>query len=97
MSVRIGEVNTFVSPQADAYQASKVCEEAVEVLQAVLEYAEEQDDFYREQYLDDVLSECCDVIQATCNLVAALGISDLRKEMRLCRKRNEMRGRSYGA
>ena len=41
MSVRIGEVDTFVSPQADAYQASKVCEEAVEVLQEVLEYADD--------------------------------------------------------
>ena len=44
---------------------------------------------------DDLVDECCDVIQATCNLLAALGVTDLTEAMAACERRNEVRGR-YG-
>ncbi len=36
---------------------------------------------------------CADNIQATCNLLAALGVTDFAPYMDMCRKRNEERGR----
>ena len=40
-----------------------------------------------------IVDECCDVIQATCNLLAALGVTDLTEAMAACERRNEERGR----
>ena len=40
-----------------------------------------------------LLNECADVIQATCNLVSAYGVSEFRTRMADCRLRNEERGR----
>lgn len=42
-----------------------------------------------------LIEECCDVIQATCNPLAALGVTDLTEAMADCERRNEERGR-YG-
>lgn len=42
---------------------------------------------------DGLVDECCDVIQAVCNLLAAMGVDDLTREMRKCRSRNDARGR----
>jgi phosphoribosyl-ATP pyrophosphohydrolase len=42
---------------------------------------------------DELLDECADVIQATCNLLAALGVEDATLLMLKCRRRNEERGR----
>lgn len=44
---------------------------------------------------DAMVDECCDVIQATCNLLAALGVDDLTEAMAACERRNKERGR-YG-
>ena len=41
----------------------------------------------------DLVDECCDVITATCNLLAALGVTDLTDAMERCEERNERRGR----
>ena len=40
-----------------------------------------------------VLEECADVIQATLNLVAALGVEDFRPYLKACEERNRERGR----
>lgn len=42
-----------------------------------------------------LVEECADVVQATCNLLATVGVSDLSEHMDRCRERNEARGRSY--
>lgn len=42
---------------------------------------------------DDLVDECCDVIQATCNLLYALGVTDLTDAMAACERRNRERGR----
>ena len=92
VSVVIGEVQTFKSyTNADKAQALKVLEEAAEVFGAWQLWEESYHDGpYR---LGLLLDECADVVQATCNLVAALGEDDFAGRMERCRKRNEARGR----
>lgn len=89
-SVNIGKVVTFPGVRADKAQALKVLEEAAEVFGAwqVFDHYEPPS-FFAEAVLD----ECADVIQATCNLVAAFGVADFAPYMEECRMRNEERGR----
>lgn len=49
----------------------------------------EFDDAYRKIALDS----CADVIQATLNLVAELGVEDFRPYLKACERRNRERGR----
>ena len=92
-SVNIGEVATFPGAKADKAQALKVLEEAAEVFGAWQVFdGYEPPSFFAEAVLD----ECADVIQATCNLIAALGATDLAPYMEECRMRNEERGRFDG-
>lgn len=81
-SVNIGEVATFPGAKPDKAQALKVLEEAAEVFGAWQAF----DDY-------ELFYECADVIQATCNLVAAFGVADFAPYMEECRIRNEERGR----
>ena len=93
--MRVGDVPTFERPMADMAQAAKVVEEAAEVLAATIAWLDATSDgtMRREELVD----ECCDVVQATCNLLASLGVKDVTEEMGRVRAKNEMRGRSYGA
>lgn len=84
-SVNIGEVATFPGVKPDKAQALKVLEEAAEVFGAWQAF----DDY-------ELFYECADVIQATCNLVAAFGVSDFAPYMEECRIRNEERERFDG-
>ena len=91
--VNIGEVATFPAVKPDKVQALRVLEEAAEVFGAWQVFDDyEPPSFFAEAVLD----ECADVIQATCNLVAALGVTDLAPYMEECRMRNEERGRFDG-
>ena len=92
-SVSIGEVATFPGAKPDKAQALKVLEEAAEVFGAWQE-ADGYD--FADFLVEPVLDECADVIQATCNLVAALGATDLAPYMEECWMRNEERGRFDG-
>lgn len=91
--VNIGKVATFPGAKADKAQALKVLEEAAEVFGAWQVY--DDSDIYG-LLTDVVLDECADVIQATCNLVAALGVTDFAPNMDMCRTRNEERVRFDG-
>ena len=96
MSVIIGTVPTFADATADKAQALKVMEEAAEVYGAWQDF---------DQYMEGTLSwqaarygiieECADVIQATCNMLAALGVTDIGGTMAACRGKNRDRGRVY--
>ena len=86
--VRVGSVRRFDHVEADKVQALKPLEEAAEVFGA-LQSTHLPEDRRREQ----VLAECADVIQATLNLVAALGVEDFRPYMKACELRNRERGR----
>lgn len=84
MAVEIGTVQTFSDVKPDKAQALKVLEEAAEVFGA-WQLGDED--------AGHLLYECADVIQATCNLLAAYGVTDFTGFMDACRRRNEERGR----
>lgn len=91
--VTIPPVRTFETSVADKAHALKPLEEAAEV------YGEWQkwdaicgtagEGYARRLVVD----ECCDTIMATCNLLAALGVTDLTEAMAKCEERNRERGR----
>ena len=89
-SVKIGEVATFPDAKADTAQALKVLEEAAEVFGAWQQF-DDGEKSALSRWL--VLAECADVIQATCNLLAGMGVTDFAPHMDMCRARNEERGR----
>lgn len=89
MSVYIGEVATFADVTDTKEQAVKVLEEAAEVFGAWQEWRSEGLE------LQPLKSECADLIQATCNLLAAVGVPTMDYQMDLCHRRNEERGRVY--
>lgn len=102
MAVNIGAVETFKDVECDKAQCVKILEEASEVFGAWQDW-----DRYRNQHpvMDypksqaakamrlQIYSECADVIQATCNLLASMGVVNFELFMDECRKRNERRGR----
>lgn len=96
--VRVGSVRRFGEVEADKAQALKVLEEAAEVLgawqaMASAELAHGGDSVLARLWRKRLLDECSDVIQATLNLVAALGVEDMRPWMKACERRNRERGR----
>lgn len=99
----IGEVKTFPNVKPDKAQVLKLLEESAEVFSAWEDFnacccstSFDRDKWTCAKDCVDVkymIDECADVIQAACNLIAALGIDDMRPFMRDCRERNEARGR----
>jgi len=91
--VRVGSVRRFDEVKPDKAQALKVLEEAAEVVEAWKRMDKAADSpTWRKRYFE-LLDECADVIQATLNLVAALGVEDFRPYMKACEERNRERGR----
>lgn len=100
--VHVGSVRRFDKVEADKSHALKVLEEAAEVVEAWKDFDEVREDEtrgYGEPHdwtyvaRNDLLAECADVIQATLNLVAALGVEDFRPYLKACEERNRERGR----
>ncbi len=94
MAVEIGTVQTFPDVKPDKAQALKVLEEAAEVFGAWQLW----DDLDQDEKGDGfnvicMMNECADVIQATCNLLAAYEVKDFTYFMESCRERNVERGR----
>lgn len=94
MAVEIGTVQTFSDARQDKAQALKVLEEAAEVFGAWQLWDDLDPDEKRDGFSAACLmAECADVIQATCNLLAAYGVTDFTGFMDACRRRNAERGR----
>lgn len=106
-SVNVGSVAVFKDLDASKAQALKPLEEAAEVFGAWQRLNDELV-FYDRTEEDpravpfkpsvkaatgDLLDECADVIQATLNLVAALGVRNMAPIMQACQDRNSRRGR----
>lgn len=89
MAVEIGTVQTLPDVKPDKAQALKVLEEAAEVFGTWRRL----DAMESGVVFQDLKDECADVIQATCNLLAAYKITDFTAYMESCRKRNVERGR----
>lgn len=90
MAVKLGTVQTLANVRPDKAQALKVLEEAAEVFGA-WQLWEDQDPDEKCDGFNDIflMGECADVTQATCNLIAAYGVTDFTAFMEGCRKRNE--------
>lgn len=89
-------VVTFKDVNVDKEQAMKIVEEACEVHSAFERYRLAKDTtsyIEMEQAKMDIVEEISDVMQACSNMLAALGVSDMRDEMRKCADRNKARGR----
>lgn len=96
-AVDIGHVEAFPWVEPDKEQAKKVLEEAAEVFGAWQAWSDVDRDGLRPfGSRKRLLDECADLMQATCNLVASLGVSDFTGYMHECERRNRARGR-YGA
>lgn len=105
MSVYVGGVPTWDTGISTRKQACKMNEEVMEVFSAVddldgaLRFAEASPELdgvhgpLAEKYRSLAVDECCDVITATCNLLASLGVTDLRDAMERCAERQRERGR----
>lgn len=105
MPVEIGTVNTFANPKADKAQVLKMLEECMEVFSAWENFHEctnltdtcagcdLRNGKCWMRHPKPIVDECADVITATCNLLAALGVDDMRDAMRACEERNRARGR----
>lgn len=94
MAIEIGTVQTFGDVKKDKAQALKVLEEAAEVFGAWQLWDDLEPDEKRDVFnAGCLMSECADVIQATCNLLAAYGVTDFTGFMEECQKRNAERGR----
>lgn len=90
MAVKLGTVQTLTDVRPDKAQALKVLEEAAEVFGAWQLWDDLDPDEKRDGFsVACLMSECADVIQATCNLLAAYGVTDFTGFMEGCRKRNE--------
>ena len=81
--VSIGDVTTWDTGCDLEHQSKKVMEEAAEVWLSVA----------RLEGRERTIEECCDVMQATCNLLALLGVDDLSPHMAACLERQRERGR----
>lgn len=89
MPVTIGTVQTFPNPQADKAQVVKIAEEYGEIYSAW----ERWTILGMQETKARVVEECADLITATCNLLAALGVDDMKPAMAACHERNHARGR----
>lgn len=87
MTVYVGGVQTWDTGLDLRGQAVKMSEEVMEVFSAIEDATDPGAPDPR------VVDECCDAITATCNLLASLGVTDLRDAMERCAERQRERGR----
>lgn len=93
MSVNLGSVATFRDVKPDKAQVVKIAEEWGEVYSAWEDWWHEQPGDDEAELSELLVDECADVIQATCNLLAAIGVEDMTGAMKRCEERNRRRGR----
>ena len=99
--VKLGAIRAFPGAVPDKAQALKVLEASAEVVEAfkradpgdVLPVARQFPDCNKR--ILPLVDEIADTIQASCNLAAALGVTDLTPYLARCEERNRERGR-YG-
>lgn len=84
--VKLGNVRPFPGAVPTKAQALKPLEEAAEVFGAWQRYG-------ADDWKDVLLDEIADTIQASCNLAASLGATDMTPHLARCEERNRERGR----
>ena len=93
-TVELGSVAVFDNVECSKAQAMKVLEEAAEAFGAWQKL--DKDTFSDPTDPTYLIAELCDVIQACCNMAAAVGCDDLRLALWDCEDRNRKRGRITG-
>lgn len=92
--MKLGNVLPFPGAKPDKAQALKPLEEAAEVFGAWQEWEHGTDEQWSSESLKRFLmGEIADTIQASCNLAAALGVTDLTPYLARCEEKNRKRGR----
>lgn len=95
--VRVGSVRRFDLVSSFKLQAIAPLERVIDVYQAWKAWKiatwQGADDSMTDMLRRRLLDACADVIQATLNLVAALGVEDFRPWMKECERRNREWGR----
>lgn len=95
--VKLASVRTFPHVAPNKAQALKVLEEAAEVVEAFKQHSEamayDPESVYAESSHRGLMDEIADTIQASCNLAASLGVTDLTPYLARCEERNRRRGR----
>lgn len=88
-------VRCFDHVEPDKEEALKVLEEAAEVFGAWQNWHEFNCHLPEasQNVRAHLVNECADVIQATCNLLYALGVTYMAQPMGACEQRNRERGR----
>lgn len=91
-------LRTFREVRDDKAQALKPLEEAAEVFgawQQCDDYRDCRMAAFRDELKRDLIDECMDVVQATVNLLAAVGATqeDVDAAIERCNERNRERGR----
>ena len=90
--VKLASVRAFPNAKPDKAQALKVLEEAAEVVEA-FKQRDPRDVTHIGYATANVLDEIADTIQASCNLAASLGVTDLTPYLAQCEEKNRKRGR----
>lgn len=90
--IKLGNVKPFPNAAPTKAQALKVLEEAAEVVEA-FKQRDPRDVTHIGYATANVLDEIADTIQASCNIAAALGVTDLTPYLARCEERNRKRGR----
>lgn len=90
--VKLASVRAFPNAKPDKAQALKVLEEAAEVVEA-FKQRDPRDVTHIGYATANVLDEIADTIQASCNLAASLGVTDLTPYLARCEEKNRKRGR----
>ena len=101
--MKLGNVLPFPGAKPDKPQALKVLEEASETVEAFKKWfladgfrkrnSEKVPADWADAEFADLMDEIADTIQASCNLAAALGVTDLTPHLARCEERNRRRGR----
>ena len=101
--VKLASVRTFPHVAPNKAQALKVLEEASETVEAFKKWfladgfqkcnTEKVPADFADAELNDLMDEIADTIQASCNLAASLGVTDLTPYLARCEERNRRRGR----
>lgn len=101
--VKLTSVRTFPNAEPTKAQALKVLEEASETVEAFKKWflangfqkcnAEKVPADFADAEFNDLMDEIADTIQASCNLAASLGVTDLTPYLARCEERNRRRGR----
>lgn len=101
--IKLGNVKPFPNAAPTKAQALKVLEEASETVEAFKKWlladgfqkcnTEKVPADFADAEFNDLMDEIADTIQASCNLAAALGVTDLTPYLARCEERNRRRGR----